>query len=351
MFICEYIFISRFHKEKAEGEAKYRNLLMLYYPWRNEEDDVKGGFPSFREHFDHVTDTIRTNEGMFSKSAEEIDRAWEDLQRMGPPEHAWDAVAPNIEHQQAEDVEEGIIRERELPEGDQHENIDLAPAATTTHRSELQARFAAELGKTLMSPQDYRTMMRSLNSKQMDVVQHHRKWCKDTIFALKHDKPTPEYRIFLSGPGGVGKSHVIKLIHYETMKLLKPLSGHFEPDELAVLLTAFTGTAAFGIEGMTLHSAFSFSCGPRSKKEYIPAGSEKLNTLRSRLGKLKLLIIDEVSMVGADLLYHIHRRLQDITGRSAPDSRFGGVSILAVGDLFQLQPIGQNHVFGLPADR
>jgi hypothetical protein len=128
------------------------------------------------------------------------------------------------------------------------------------------------------------------------------------------------------------ESHIIKLVHYETMKLLKSLSGHFEPDDLPVLLTAFTGTAAFGIEGMTLHSALRISCGPGSNKQYQPASSDKLNTLRSRLRKLKLLIIDEVSMVGTDLLYHIHRRLQDIMGRTDPDSRFGNISILAVGD-------------------
>ena len=239
--------------------------------------------------------------------------------------------------------------ERQLPQENHIDNIDLGPNARPAS-SELHARFSAELGKTLMTPQQYRKMMRSLNNKQMEVVKLHRKWCKDMIFSLKHDLPTPVYRIFLSGPGGVGKSHVIKLIHYETMKLLKPLSGHFEPDDLPVIRTAFTGTAAFGIEGMTLHSAFSFSCGPGSKKEYQPASSEKLNTLRSRLGKLKLLIIDEVSMVGADLLYHIHRRLQDIIGISSADSRFGGISILAVGDLYQLQPVGQSHVFGLPSD-
>ena len=58
------------------------------------------------------------------------------------------------------------------------------------------------------------------------------------IQALKQDKLMPVYRIFSSGPGGVGKSHIIKLVHYETMKLLKPLSGYFEPDDIAVILTA-----------------------------------------------------------------------------------------------------------------
>lgn len=151
----------------------------------------------------------------------------------------------------------------------------------------------------------------------------------DTVYALKHDQPLHENRVFLSDPGGVGKSHVIRLVHYETAKLLKPLSGHFEPDELPLLLTAFTGTAPFGM---------SFSCGPWSKKDYQPVTSKELSQLRSRLGKLKLLIIDvsmyRVSMVGADLLYHIHRRLQDITGKANPDSRFRRVSILAVRDLF-----------------
>lgn len=64
----------------------------------------------------------------------------------------------------------------------------------------------------------------------------------------------PPYKIFLSRSGGVGKSHVMKLVHYETMRLLRPHSGHSETDELPVFLTVFTGTAIFGTEGMTLHS-------------------------------------------------------------------------------------------------
>ena len=62
------------------------------------------------------------------------------------------------------------------------------------------------------------------------------------------NKPVDPYH------GGVGKSHVIKLIHSDTLKLLR-LSGSFEPDDVVVLLTAPTGVAAFNINGMTLHSA------------------------------------------------------------------------------------------------
>ncbi|KAI8500028.1 hypothetical protein Bbelb_223450 [Branchiostoma belcheri] len=343
--------IIRFHKERKDGEDKYRNLLMLYLPWRNEEVDIKANFPSFKEHYEHVIDTIRANEAMFSINADAVNAAYDDLRQNGPPEDMWDSVAPNVEFQQAEQQDEGITVETEVFQEDQCGNIDLAPHSTPSPSCELHARFSAEMNKVLMSSEEYRAMMRSLNSQQMEVIRFHRKWCKDTIIALKQNQHVPQYTVFLSGPGGVGKSHIIKLVHHETLRLLRPLSGHyFDPNDLPVMLTAFTGTAAFGINGMTLHSALSLSCGLNRGRDYQPLSSDRLNTLRSRLGKLKLLVVDEVSMVGADLLYHIHRRLQDICGSPDPDSRFGGVSILAVGDLFQLQPVGQNHVFGLPSD-
>ncbi|XP_078692147.1 uncharacterized protein LOC144922342 [Branchiostoma floridae x Branchiostoma belcheri] len=343
--------IIRFHKERKDGEDRYRNLLMLYLPWRNEEVDIRANFPSFKEHYEHVIDTIRANEAMFSINADAVNAAYDDLRQNGPPEDMWDSVAPNVEFQQAEQQDEGITVETEVFQEDQCGNIDLAPHSTSSPSCELHARFSAEMNKVLMSSEEYRAMMRSLNSQQMEVLRFHRKWCKDTIIALKQNQHVPQYTVFLSGPGGVGKSHIIKLVHHETLRLLRPLSGHyFDPNDLLVMLTAFTGTAAFGINGMTLHSALSLSCGLNRGKDYQPLSSDRLNTLRSRLGKLKLLIVDEVSMVGADLLYHIHRRLQDICGSPDPDSRFGGVSILAVGDLFQLQPVGQNHVFGLPSD-
>ena len=82
----------------------------------------------------------------------------------------------------------------------------------------------------------------------------HRNWCKQAVVVLKQGKPVEPYRVFVSGPGGVGKSHVNKMIHSDTIKLLR-LSGTMEPDDVIVLLTAPTGVAAFIISGMTLHSA------------------------------------------------------------------------------------------------
>ncbi len=63
-----------------------------------------------------------------------------------------------------------------------------------------------------------------------------------------------------------------------------------------------------------------------------------------KLSHLTLLVVDEVSMVGSNMLLEIHKHLQQIKGVSA-DHMFGGISILAVGDLYQLPPVAQPAVF------
>ena len=124
----------------------------------------------------------------------------------------------------------------------------------------------------------------------------HRTWCKEAVIALKQGKSVEPYRVFMSGPGGVGKSHVIKLIHSYTIKLLR-LSGSFEPDDVIVLLTAPTSAAAFIISGMTLHSALLL--GTSKFGGFQTLNHDRLNSLRSKLSRLALLMIDEVSMVGS----------------------------------------------------
>ena len=74
-----------------------------------------------------------------------------------------------------------------------------------------------------------------------------------------------------------------------------------------------------------------------------------LNTLRYKWSKLMLIIIDEVSMVGSNTLLEINKRLQQIKG-VMPDVTFGGVSVLAVGDLYQLPPITQPALFDMMND-
>ena len=115
-------------------------------------------------------------------------------------------------------------------------------------------------------------------------------------------------------------------------------------------MLAPTGKAAFNIKGNTIHSALAIpAC--QSLKNYKPLDSSRLNTLRSQLGGVKLISLDEISMVGSTMFnVQINNRLKDIKGSK---ENFGGVSIIVIGDLFQLEPVIkiltiQNMLFLLP---
>ena len=253
------------------------------------------------------------------------------------PEHLWNSIAPSTEEHRLHSIAEGTEQLTEVFQQDLQDNQNILS------QSSLHVRFESSTNRSEIPPEQYRQYMRELNDKQQSIVMFHHDWCKKTVLALKQNKSVEPYHEFPSGPGGVGKSHVIKLIHSDTLKLLK-LSGTFEPEDVIVLLTAPTGVAAFNTDGMTLHSALLLG---RSKYSgFQPLSHDRLNTLRTKLSWLMLLIVDEVSMVGANMLLEIHRQLQQIKD----DAVFGNVSILAFGDLYQLPPVGQAPLFNTVSD-
>ena len=95
---------------------------------------------------------------------------------------------------------------------------------------------------------------------------------------------------------------------------------------------------------MTLHSAFLLERSKYSGFQLL--SHDRLNTLRTKLSRLMFVIIDKVSMVGCNMLLEIHKRLQQISGVS-DDKTLGGVSILAVGDLYQLATTSWLHCLAL----
>ena len=75
----------------------------------------------------------------------------------------------------------------------------------------LLQRFSFETNRALIPPDEYHQLMRGLNTKQQQIVNYHRRWCKDAVIAMKKGEAIKPYRVFVSGPGGVGKSCVISL--------------------------------------------------------------------------------------------------------------------------------------------
>ena len=107
-------------------------------------------------------------------------------------------------------------------------------------------------------------------------------------------------------------------------------------------MLAPTRKAAYNIKGNTIHSALAIPAS-QSLRNHRPLDLSRLNTLRCQLGNIKLTFIDEISMVGNAMFnVQISNRVKDIKGSSLP---LGGVSIIAIGDLFQHQPVMDRHIF------
>ena len=184
-----------------------------------------------------------------------------------------------------------------------------------------------------ISNDEYRKLVLSLNEKQRQFFYH-------VLHAVKtSDDPL---RLFLSGGAGVGKSTVTNALYEALIRYLNTVAGE-NPDEINVIKAAPTGKAAFNIKGNTLHAAFKI---PANKGfEYCALDSDRLNTIRAKLRNLKVLFIDEISMVGSGMFNFLNLRLQQIMGSKEP---FGGITVITVGDLFQLKPVFDRWIFENP---
>ena len=139
--------------------------------------------------------------------------------------------------------------------------------------------------------------------------------------------------VFLTGKAGTGKTTFLRRLKERSPKRM--------------VVVAPTGVAAINAGGVTIHSFFQFPLAP-----YIPGGSfnakdekfrfskEKKNIIRT----LDLLVIDEISMVRADLLDQIDAVLRLHKDRHRP---FGGVQLLMIGDLSQLAPVVKESEWAL----
>ena len=336
--------VIRFRKFNVEKEQEdfCRAKLVLFLPWRDEIRDLLKDYQSYSAHYNDVMNQLKEQESKFTANLASTYHAMEMVDHHGPPEHAWDIVAPENEHNELIDRGEGVEEERPMLAEDLDANKAWFEGPTINENREIMARFDVESEKNLLKPSEYREMMRHLNKEQRQIIMYNRIWCKNAIKAWKNNQNIEPYRIFLSGPGGVGKSHVIKIIQSDMKKLLR-LSHRVKPTDVTVLITAPTGVAAFNVDGMTIHSSLLLRVSGQSSCTSL--SFDKLNTLRTKLSNLTLMIIDEISMVGSDMLLNIHHRLNEIKGINGDDIWFGNTCILACGDLYQLPPVRQNCIF------
>ncbi len=152
----------------------------------------------------------------------------------------------------------------------------------------------------------------SLNPQQREIVE---------LVVRKREN------VFITGPGGVGKSHTIRYIQQTAIK-----------DSYSVAITALTGCAAYELKcgASTIHRWAGINTGTGSISTLINRIKRKNRKAFNRWKSTDILVIDEISMMDAELFEKL-----DTIGRELRNSikPFGGITIVASGDFYQLPPV------------
>ena len=333
--------VLRLHKYGRHNTHKQMySELLLYRPFRDESE-----LEAFQISIDACTEcytkmdaslpagdrkskVMRVKEQLFpyKNTVEETRKLLEDAPTTRPG-HIGDDIDPEFEMEDAEGRAEGSVEDEEYAFRDPgtmpSDSISYAPANETYIRIDISDKLAMHLSA------------RKLDKEQRRVFDLIMAFCKNTRKAIENPKvPFPKPPLLkVHGGAGTGKSKVINDVS-TWAEFWQRYEGNRDPSHPHVVKCAPTGKAALVIEGLTIHKAFGFCFGDT----HYAMSDERRKDVRAQLSELKIVVLDEMSMIKSDQLYQLHMRLVEITQN---EENFGGISVLLCGDLMQLKPIGK----------
>ncbi|GAA5948379.1 hypothetical protein JCM10213_004405, partial [Rhodosporidiobolus nylandii] len=157
-----------------------------------------------------------------------------------------------------------------------------------------------------------------------------------------------EKNVFFTGSAGTGKSVLLR-------EIISSLKRKYRGSSDAVAVTASTGMAACNIGGTTIHSFAGIGIGTGTAEQLI-ASIKKNRNSNAKWQRVKVLVVDEVSMVDGilfDKLAAIAQALKKRPGKNSGAGKpFGGIQLVVTGDFFQLPPVtkGQTPTFAFEAE-
>lgn len=143
---------------------------------------------------------------------------------------------------------------------------------------------------------------------------------------------TMGHNVCITGPAGSGKSYTLRNITEWAQK-----------HDKTIAVTASTGTAAILINGRTVHSYLGIGLAKKNAEDLAADITRRKPNIRKTLLSLDALVIDEISMLNAELL----DKISDVLGivRRKPHIPFGGVQMILIGDFTQLPPTNGEYCF------
>ncbi|KAG2215280.1 hypothetical protein INT45_012702 [Circinella minor] len=302
----------------------YRELVMLYLPWRDEEIDVLlvDCETTFRRNQEAILANRREfttfDDATLMEALENVEREYDDPEEEEDPQRL--LVNP--------------LDEYELDEMQNEQYVDVMGEAGAYERVPYQEMI---VHPERLDNDEYEALIASLNTEQRDFVFH-----------VKHTVDTTDepFHYFLTGGAGTGKSLAISALYQMLTRSFDENVQNRDREKPSVLLCAPTGMAAYNILGQTIHSLFHLPVDQYSEPD-TGLSADIANTIRASLAELRVVIIDEISMVGQKIFRLVDQRLQQVFGSPRP---FGGLSVIVVGDFNQLPPVRAQPVFSTETD-
>ena len=289
---------ARIHKKREDNGPHrfFQSELMLYTAYTDEEQLGANNFEKCLDLYLEKKDAIQFVKSKMMPFTQGVEEARHYLDEVMKEETAsCNNIGNELDPEQEKEIVECNVDVDEMHPDFMHLNPDEMEFENNINQ------IKKTLRRIEMKSADQILMeARNLDKYQKKALHVAIKFAQDIIIARKGTAPYPRVPfMMIHGGAGTGKSTLINVMTQNVQHIL--VRDGDDLDCPYILLSAFTGTAAANIEGQTLHTLFSFNFGAGFMSLSDKMRDEKRNLYKN----LKLLIIDEISLVDADMLYKL----------------------------------------------
>lgn len=334
----DYIFCSRNRSKilsyvcpvkDQDPEGYYRINFLLFLPWRVENEIASNYvtyFECFKELNEEQRSMLKENAQKYNKEnihhlLDLMETVQSDMRTLG-----LQADERNESDQRKPSTSMSDVDFFKPPKSSDNRSNDMQ-----VHDNTAQTTANSAVVERMWSNSTYMSQYNMLNSQQRRIVDH----------IMTHVTSNREpLRTFVTGGAGTGKTKVLKTI-YQGLSRHYNLRRGSNTSMKSVICLAFTGKAAYLINGETVHRALHIRM-QNSYCHYETLSADKMNSVRFELKDLNVLLLDEISLIGNKFFNFINLRLQDI---KCCKETFGGIHVILFGDLFQLPPVKDSWIF------